>query len=151
VSAYPTRQRASVRARGERPAQPEHRPEEAGDRGGDEEHADRDGHERELAAQVPEEGAARRQAHGVDEEREPERLHERETLAEPRVERAEGQADEQRAGRAEPDRAERDGPERGAQPDDDEDRQQGRLGQDVEHGGHVSAPPRPRPGPRGER
>ena len=101
--------------------------------GGDQgEHAQ--SHERQLAAQVAEEGVARPDAHGVAEQAQAQAAQEAQVRAEPGVERTDCKAHEERTGRAEADGAKGDLAHSRSQSDDEEDGQDGSGSQDVDHG-----------------
>ena len=101
---------------------------------GDHERDDAQGHERQLPAQIAEEGIAGGQAHGVAEQGQAEASQQGQISAEPGVEGADREADEERPGRAEADRSQRDLPDGGPQADDEEDGEDRRLREDVEDG-----------------
>ena len=125
---------------------------EAARRAGDHERDDAQGHERQLPAQVAEEGVAGGQSHGVAEQGQAEAAQQGEVGAEPGVEGAHREAHEERPGGAEADRPERYLPDGGPQADDEEDGEDRRLRKDVEDGmehGHdarvVAGPGHPEP------
>ena len=125
---------------------------EAARRAGDHERDDAQGHERQLPAQVTEEGITGAQSHRVAEQRQAEAAQQSQIGTEPGVEGAHREAHEKGPGRAEADRSQRDLPGGGPQADDKEDGEDRRLREDVEDGmehGHdarlVARPGHPEP------
>ena len=101
---------------------------------GDHERDDAQGHERQLPAQIAEEGVAGGQAHGVAEQGQAEASQQGEVRAQPGVEGAHRETHEECPGGTEADRSERNLPDGGSQADDEEDGKDRRLRKDVEDG-----------------